>query len=68
MMITGAANIENVRRLTIIHALRLYTRISMWPNGASKRLVPQAVRSYGWTGRTMKSALEFMEQLGPVTE
>jgi hypothetical protein len=64
MIITGKNNIENVRRLTIIHALRLKERTGMWPNGVAAKLTLPAVRTYGWTGRTAKSALAFMDALG----
>jgi hypothetical protein len=65
-MITGATNIENVRRMTIRAALRMKVNHDMWPNRHWKSNC--LVRTYGWTGRTAKSALEFMEKLGDAVE
>lgn len=62
-VITGKDNIEHVRRLTIVAALRLKVNIGMWPNNVSAKLCLPAVRTYGWRGRTAKQALAFMEEL-----
>lgn len=66
-MITGSKNIENVRRLTIRHALKMRVNLDMWPNSYWQKNCLSFLRSeYGWTGRTAKQALKFMEELGDV--
>ena len=65
-LIIGDGPIENARRLTIVSGLRFKDRFGGWPNNVSAKMTLPAVRSYGWKGRTVKSALKFMENLGLV--
>lgn len=63
MMFDTPVAIENFRRTAIRHALKFNIAHGFWPHGPRSNPL-NAVRSYGWTGRSSKQALKFMEDLG----